>query len=118
MTSKSNAISSSVDELVEQYLHLTRNVLPQIARSEWPKWPIQADHCFQRVVLDTVCGGVWYNHLERPAYKHLTYEQAAQAVALCQAIRDGRADVMQLNKQSLMWRAKWRGLVGDFARET
>ncbi|MEM7568901.1 MAG: hypothetical protein AAF337_03820 [Pseudomonadota bacterium] len=95
-------------DLVETYLHLTGTVLPALARSKETNWPVSEDHCFQRIVLDTVCGGVWYDHLDRPAYKHLSPERAAQAVDLCRAIAAGEVDMEQLNKQSLLWRGKWR----------
>ena len=34
-------------------------------------------------VIDTIWG-VWYEHLKRPAYKHLTNQQAKLAVELCE----------------------------------
>ena len=94
--------------LVEAYLHLTKKVLPSLAQSGGQDWPISEDHCFQRIVLDTICGGVWYAHLDRPAYKNLTHEQAQRAVDLCREIAAGRADLQQLNNQSLIWRGKSR----------
>ena len=102
-------LSNETDQtaaLIDAYLHLTRDVLPRLARGERRDWPIREDHCFQRVVLDTVCGDVWYTHLDRPAYKHLTHEQAQRAVELCHAIAEDRADLHQLNNQSLVWRGK------------
>tara|TARA_B100000886_G_C20252808_1_gene419557 strand:+ start:60 stop:278 length:219 start_codon:yes stop_codon:yes gene_type:complete len=63
-------------------------------------------HCFQRIVLDTICGGVWYEYLSRPAYKHLSEDQALRAVALCAAIIDGKLGLRKLNRQSLIWRKK------------
>ena len=61
-----------------------------MARSDRTFWPVSEDHCFQRIVLDNVCGGVWYEHLDRPAYKHLTKDQAQRAVEICRDIADGR----------------------------
>ena len=92
--------------LVEEYLNLTRDVLPGLASRAGCDWPIREDHCFPRVVLDTICGGVWYAYLERPAFKHLTQDQAQRAVDLCHRIVDGRIDLHQLNNQSLVWRGK------------
>lgn len=89
-------------------MHLTTDVLPALARSGGRDWPVREDHCFQRIVLDTICGGVWYAHLARPAYKHLSPDQALRAVALCRDIAEGRADLRQLNHQSLIWRGKMR----------
>lgn len=94
------------DALVQAYLHLTRVVLPQMARRPGVNWPVVNDHCFQRIVLDAISGGVWYDHIARPAYKHLTPRQAAGAVALCKAIIAGEADLHRLNRQSLKWRGK------------
>jgi hypothetical protein len=93
-------------DLIDTYLHLTKKVLPKLARGDEQNWPVREDHCFQRIVLDTICGGVWYEHLGRPAYKHLTNDQARRAVKFCQDIAEGRADLDQLNQQSLAWRGK------------
>lgn len=93
---------------IDDYMHLTKTVFPSMARSGERDWPVHEDHCFQRIVLDTICGGVWYDHLDRPAYKHLTNEQAQRAVELCKDIIEGRADLKQLNQQSLIWRGKQR----------
>ena len=98
----------TVGDLIAEYLHLTKEVLPALARTERKDWPVREDHCFQRIVLDAVCGGVWYEHLDRPAYKNLSPQQAEQTVALCQDIAAGKADLAQLNRQSLMWRGKLR----------
>ena len=94
------------DTLIATYMHLTKEVLPSLAKSDLRDWPVSEDHCFQRIILDQVCGGVWYEHLGRPAYKHLTKDQAQRAVELCRDIADGRADLRQMNQQSLMWRGK------------
>ncbi|MBY5932527.1 hypothetical protein KUV51_05905 [Tateyamaria omphalii] len=91
-----------------RYLVLTRQVMPLMAAEPGCAWPIRNDHCFQRVVLDTICGGVWYDHLARPAYKHLTPQQAQRAVAVCDDIIAGRVDLHALNRQSLAWRGKLR----------
>ena len=94
--------------LVDAYVHLTKEILPSLARTPGRDWPVREDHCFQRIVLDTICGGVWYQHLNRPAYKNLTLDQAKRAVDLCLEIAEGRADLRQLNTQSLIWRGKRR----------
>lgn len=108
MTVGSHTSDDLRDGLVRDYLHLTREILPEMA--VWPKkdWPVVNDHCFQRIVLDTISGGVWYDHIPRPAYKHLTILQAEEAVALCRAIIAGTANLHALNRQSLKWRGKAR----------
>ena len=93
-------------DLVSRYAVMTKETMPNLARTTHTHWPVRNDHCFQRIVLDTICGGVWYDHIARPAYKHMTRAQAEQAVALSEAIADGAADVHALNRQSLIWRGK------------
>lgn len=87
---------------------VVREELPAVARHE--QWPLRLDHCFARVLLDAVCGGRWYDHVEgRPAYRHLDTERLARAVALGEelvAAPDGRALLEQLDDQSLRWRDK------------
>lgn len=92
--------------LVEHYLHLTRTTMPTLAQTSKRHWPVRNDHCFQRIVLDTICGGVWYDHIARPAYKHLSATQASKAVQLCEQIIAEETDLRVLNQQSLAWRGK------------
>lgn len=89
---------------IDRYLHLTRVVMPDMARSSHAHWPVCHDHCFQRIVLDNTCGGVWYDHIRRPARRHLDPERALRAVRLCDDIIAGRADLAALNRKSLAWR--------------
>ena len=91
-------------DLVSQYMVLTKEIMPDLARTSHTHWPVRNDHCFQRIVLDAVCGGVWYDHLLRPAYKNLTHDQATDAVDLCNDIISGDSDLSVLNNQSLKWR--------------
>ena len=93
-------------DLVSQYIVLTKEVMPHLARTSHKHWPVSNDHCFQRIVLAAVCGGGWYDYMLRPAYKNLTRDQAANAVKLCNDIISGDADLIVLNKQSLQWRGK------------
>jgi hypothetical protein len=93
--------------LVSQYMVLTKEIMPNLARTSHRHWPVRNDPCFQRIVLDAVCDGVWYDHLPRPAYKNLTHDQAANAVALCNDIISDDTDLIALNRQSLKWRGKF-----------
>ena len=102
----------STADLVSRYIVLTKEVMPHLARTSHKNWPVSNDHCFQRIVLDNLCGGVWYNYLGRPAYKHLTKEQAKRAIDLCCLIEDGRADIHAVNNKSLTWRGKRPKLLG------
>lgn len=93
------------DARERHWLTLTRDVLPDMARSR--DWPISADHCFQRVLLDHACGGRWYDHISgRPAYKHAPDAILDAAITLGQAVAAGMVDLTMLDAQSLRWRGK------------
>ena len=97
-------------DIIQVYIHLTKEVLPSLAKKRSVDWPVYEDHCFQRIVLDIICGGVWYEHLKRPAYKNLTNEQAKLAVELCEDIINGKTNLNRLNQQSLSWRRKLKAV--------
>lgn len=89
--------------LERDWHELTRRRLPAAAFER--RWPIVEDHCFQRVLLDHACGGVWYDHiLGRPAYACASDRQLRAAIALGEAALAGTADLTDLNRQSLAWR--------------
>lgn len=93
----------------QQWLRLTRETLPGLARVR--DWPVSADHCFQRILLDNACGGCWYDHIaRRPAYAHAPDAILDAAIALGEAVADGAADLAALNAMSLRWRVKGRRL--------
>ena len=67
------------------------------------------DHCFQRILLDNACGGVWYDRIaKRPAYRHAPDDVLREAVRLGEAALKGGADMDVLNESSLRWRGKSR----------
>ncbi|MBV7257900.1 GCN5-related N-acetyltransferase [Pacificimonas sp. WHA3] len=91
--------------LEREWFELTRDVLPGMAQTRG--WPVFRDHCFQRICLDNLFGGVWYDFIrERPAYRALTEAQLHAAVALAREIAACRADLSELNSRSLSWRGK------------
>ncbi|USU12479.1 GCN5-related N-acetyltransferase [Sphingomonadaceae bacterium OTU29THOMA1] len=86
--------------LESEWLHLTRVVLPGLAGLRG--WPIRADHCFQRVLLDVAVRGVWYDAVaERPAYRFIAIDLLRAAVALGRDVADGTQDLPALNRRSL-----------------
>ena len=89
--------------LEARWLDLTRRILPGLAAER--RWPVRADHCFQRILLDNAFGGVWYDFVpRRPAYAHAEMAALARAVALGEAVAAGTADLADLNRRSLVWR--------------
>ncbi len=91
--------------LEARWLELTRQVLPALASER--AWPVTQDHCFQRILLDAVCGGRWYDAVRgRPAYRKMDMRRLADAVALAERVAKGEAELAVLNAQSQRWRGK------------
>ena len=91
--------------LEQSWLELTRRIMPALAAER--DWPVRADHCFQRILLDNACGGRWYDHVSgRPAYAHAPGDVLARAIALGEAAVAGSADLGDMNTCSLAWRGK------------
>ncbi|MEP9400683.1 GCN5-related N-acetyltransferase [Sphingomonas sp. VNH70] len=95
----------SGDAVRARWLELTRRELPALASARG--WPVRADHCFQRILLDNAFGGRWYDHVAgRPAYAHADPAALARAVALGEAAIAGTEDMAELDRRSLEWRGK------------
>lgn len=101
--------------LEARWLELTRVTLPALAPTR--DWPVSADHCFQRILLDDAVGGCWYDHVAgRPAYRHLDAAALQRAVATAEAVVAGDADLHLLNRQSLAYRRKPRSTLPSVDR--
>ena len=95
------------DEQVRRLKELTEHVLPALAHER--RWPIRLDHCFKRVCFDWAFGDIWYNHVKRPAEKHLNGEPLARALACAEELAVGPDSLLQeRNQASLRWRGKLR----------
>lgn len=95
--------SDAVDDLREEYLRLTREALPRTARADG--WHLTEDHCFQRVLLDRVSGGVWYDHIARPAWRNASEAQLERLVADAhRLLEEGEALLTAWDADSLRWR--------------
>ncbi len=93
------------DALEQRWLTLTRVTMPALAAARG--WPVRSDHCFQRILLDTAVGGVWYDAIpKRPAYRHADAAVLARAIQMGEAVIAGSADLAALNRQSLAWRGR------------
>ncbi len=92
--------------LQEEYLAYTKKILPNLAQQH--HWVVYYDHCFQRIILDTLFGACWYDNVpKRPVYKQLSEEQSQQAINIARDIeRNGDEYLRQLNTRSLQWRNK------------
>jgi hypothetical protein len=97
--------ASDREALEARWLHLTRQTLPTLSPTR--NWPVCADHCFMRILLDAVHGERWDNAIKaRPAYRHIETARLAAAVTLAEQVVAGEADLWALNAQSLRWRGK------------
>ena len=86
-----------------RWLKLTRETLPAVARTR--RWPVVADHCFQRIFLDNACDGGWYDRIPgRPAYAHADRALLNRAIGLAEAALAAEVDLAVLNRRSLAWR--------------
>lgn len=61
------------------------------------------------MLLDNAFGGAWYDHVAgRPAYAHADVAAIERALRLGEAAAAGTADMAELNRRSLAWRAARR----------
>jgi hypothetical protein len=92
-------------KLETEWLTLTQATLPALAKTH--RWPVSADHCFMRILLDAVHKARWDSVVtRRPAYMHIGKAQLIAATALGQQAAVGEADLWALNARSLRWRGK------------
>ncbi|MGB3588592.1 MAG: hypothetical protein WBA23_18740 [Tunicatimonas sp.] len=98
----------SIRKLRKEYLTLTNQQLPQLAKEQ--RLPVRFNHCFQRIILDTLFQDCWYNHLSRkgrtPAYQQLNEDQLAQAIILAEQMIKNPQTIKELNRRSLQYRGK------------
>ena len=92
-------------ELRAAWLDLMRRRLPEAARAR-PDWPIRLDHCFGRVILDTVYGRPWREVLPAPAHRHMSEAELRVALTVGEAILAGETDLHAMNARSLAMRRR------------
>jgi len=101
----------SPPSLRAQWTTLYTLTLPSLARAKHPTqphWPVHLDHCFARIILDTVVGidTPWTSKLNSPAVKNMDALQLRKCVALGEAIAGGKVDLVALDERSLVVRGK------------
>jgi len=85
-----------------RWRHLVECRLPEAARNT--DWPINADHCFARVLLDNVHGVPWRQAVRPPAWRNTPIKQLERAIKLGEGILAGRVDLKRLNAASISMR--------------
>lgn len=98
---------ANISRLRREYTWRIAVALPQAARAA-SGWPVSEDHCFARVVLDTLFDDGWYDHVDgRPAYEQLSGEQLRAAIDIADRMLEGGQPVVEeLNERSLRRRGK------------
>lgn len=101
----------SLDDLKDRWNHLYRTRLPCLAKAKdpvQPKWPVQLDHCFARIVLDNAVGKdrPWAQVVKSPAYKNMSRQQLEDAIELGEKLANGDEDLVALDEKSLALRGK------------
>lgn len=99
-----NPLTTDREALVARWFAMTRREMPAVARDR--KWPVHADHCFQRILLDNACEGAWRNAITPPAYLNASDAILERAIALGEMALLGEEDLAELNRRSLAWRGK------------
>jgi hypothetical protein len=90
--------------LQQNYLYLTSEKLPALVSARNLASPVTENHCFQRIVLDNLCGGQWTEFIAPPAYLNMTDTQLVHAESMCLDVISGELDLFVLNRNSLLWR--------------
>lgn len=90
--------------------------LPHAARTRSPRWPVQLDHCFARIIFDHVLGEShrsarqggrpWTQVVKSPAIKHMTEHQLRECIRVGEAVLRGEMDLSEMDARSLEVRGK------------
>lgn len=103
---------SDLETLRSKYLRLVNVTLPTYAKTR--NFPVHLNHCFGRIILDTLFCGKWDLFLDRKkgaAYKQLSEAQLALAIEIAEKIIYETDDHIRfLNEQSLKVRGKSKTL--------
>lgn len=108
----------NIESLRDEWKTLYSQTLPALAKAKdaaQPKWPVNLDHCFARIILDNTVGQgtqQWDKVISKPAVRHMTAEQIADAIELGEKIKSGEMDLCELDQISLMCRGKNEGKYG------
>lgn len=89
--------------VLARYKQLLNDVLPALFTR-----PVRHNHCFNRIVLDWLFTGVWYDHLDRSktAVSQLTEMQLQQMIGRMEQWLQNPDLLMEDNQRSLAWRKK------------
>ncbi len=78
--------------------------LPALAAER--RWPVRADHCFARILLDAAVGAPWRTRIAPPAWRNAPAPVLKEAVRLGEAAVAGMVDLGALNRRSRAMRGE------------
>ncbi|MEM9440093.1 MAG: hypothetical protein AAGA73_06580 [Pseudomonadota bacterium] len=90
------------DVVRQTWRHLVGVRLPRAALER--NWPVTADHCFARILLDVTLERPWRDVVKPPAWRHMPICQMETAISLGEALLSNEQNIDDLNKQSLSLR--------------
>ncbi|MEO0620434.1 MAG: hypothetical protein AAFZ01_14285 [Pseudomonadota bacterium] len=96
--------TSQHDWLRDRWRRLFERELPRAAADR--DWPVSADHCFARILLDNACGCPWREIIRPPAWRNAQPHILLTAIVTGERVLTGDADLDALNDQSLRMRGK------------
>ena len=106
---------ASLIALQAEYKDLINHQLPKRARAHnqshqdrSKRYPVHLNHCFGRIILDTLFNDCWYRHLNKntPAFRQLNQAQLQQAIQIAKRLLESPEQTRELNTQSLQHRGK------------
>ena len=94
-------IMTNQSSIITRYKQLLNEVLPATFTQ-----PVRHNHCFNRIVLDWLFGGVWYEYLDKSktAISQLTEEQLQAMISRMELWLDQPDLLVMDNERSLNWR--------------
>ena len=90
----------------QKWRDLVDRRMPQLAKSR--DWPVTEGHCFARILLDVASQEPWREVMRPPAWANAPLEVLEDAISLGEAVIEGSADLVALNRLSLRMRGKLR----------
>jgi hypothetical protein len=93
---------SRMESLRKRYWQATGEDLPELASERG--WQVQEMAAFQRIILDNVCKGVWYDKIKEPAIMNLSEAQLRKAVYLAEDFVSSARPIEFYDERSQQWR--------------
>ena len=90
----------------QKWRDLVDRRMPALAASR--QWPVREGHCFARILLDVASQEPWREVMKPPAWANAPIEVLEHAISLGEAVIEGSADLVALNRLSLRMRGKLR----------